>query len=79
MRRSTNRGYDDYKSETDLTVQLMNLGKQIGILIPFFAMLFFLVKKFKTKFNLKDKKLIFLLAINIFPIILMFFTSFLLI
>ena len=51
------------------------LGKQIGILIPFFAMLFFLVKKFKTKFNLKDKKLIFLLAINIFPIILMFFTS----
>ena len=31
MRRSTNRGYDDYKSETDLTVQLMNLGKQIGM------------------------------------------------
>jgi hypothetical protein len=31
MRRSTNRGYDDYKSDTDLTVQLMNLGKQIGM------------------------------------------------
>ncbi len=51
------------------------LVKQIGILIPFFAMLFFLVKKFKPKFNLKDKKLIFLLTINIIPIILMFFTS----
>ena len=31
MRRSTNKGYDDYKTETDLTVQLMNLGKQIGM------------------------------------------------
>ena len=31
MRRSTNRGYDDYKSQTDLTVQLMNLGKEIGM------------------------------------------------
>jgi len=51
------------------------LGKQIGILIPFFLMSAFLVSKFKTKFNFKDKKLLFLLTINIVPIILMFFTS----
>ena len=51
--------------------------KQIGILIPFFIMLWLLVKKFKFKINYKDKKLLFLLAINILPIILMFLTSFL--
>ena len=51
------------------------LGKQIGILIPFFLMALFLVSKFKTKFNFKDKKLLFLLTINIVPIILMFLTS----
>jgi len=51
------------------------LGKQIGILIPFFLMGALLVSKFKTKFNFKDKKLLFLLTINIVPIILMFLTS----
>ena len=51
------------------------LGKQIGILIPFFLMVVLLASKFKTKFNFKDKKLLFLLTINIIPIILMFLTS----
>ena len=51
------------------------LGKQIGILIPLFIMFLFAVSKFKTKFNFKDKKLLFLLVINIIPIILMFLTS----
>ena len=51
------------------------LGKQIGILIPFFLMGALLVSKFETKFNFKDKKLLFLLTINIVPIILMFLTS----
>ena len=51
------------------------LGKQVGILIPFFIMFVFTISKFKTKFNLKDKKLLFLLTINIIPIILMFLTS----
>ena len=54
---------------------LIFLGKQIGILIPFFIMFFFVVSKFKTKINFKDKKLIFLIAINIVPIMLIFFTS----
>ena len=51
------------------------LLKQIGILIPFFLLIFLLAKKIKLKINLKDKKLLFLLAINILPIVLMFFTS----
>jgi len=54
---------------------LIFLGKQIGILIPFFVMLFFIVSKFKIKINFKDKKLIFLIAINIVPIVLIFLTS----
>jgi len=54
---------------------LIFLGKQIGILIPLFAMFLFAISKFKTKFNFKDKKLLFLLTINIVPIILMFLTS----
>ena len=51
------------------------LAKQIGILIPFFAMFLILLSKFKTKFNFKDQKLLFLLSISILPIILVFLTS----
>ena len=58
-----------------ISYPLIFLGKQIGILIPFFIMFFFIISKFKAKINLKDKKLIFLIAINIVPIILIFLTS----
>jgi len=51
------------------------LGKQIGILIPFFVMLLFLNNKLKPKINLHDHKLIFLFVINIAPIALVFLTS----
>ena len=51
------------------------LAKQIGILIPFIFLILLLVQKVKTKFDLKDKKLLFLIAINFLPIILMFLTS----
>ena len=52
------------------------LFKQIGILIPFFFLIFLLIKKIKTKINFKDKKLIFLIFTTILPILLMFITSF---
>ncbi len=52
------------------------LLKQIGILIPFFFLVYLLVKKIEFKINLKDKKLLFLISINIVPIVLMFMTSF---
>ena len=54
---------------------LIFLGKQTGILIPFFIMSFFLIQKFKFKISLKDKKLFFLIFINLIPIGLMFLTS----
>ena len=53
------------------------LIKQIGILIPFWIMLFILIGKFKLKINFKDKKLLFLIFINFIPIILIAITSFL--
>ena len=52
------------------------LLKQIGILTPFWIMLFMLVNKFSFKLNFKDKKLIFLIFINFVPIILIVITSF---
>ena len=53
------------------------LLKQIGLLIPFFVLLKLLVKKFKfnLKLNFKDKKLLFLIFVNIIPILLILFTS----
>ena len=59
-----------------LTYPVTFLIKQIGILIPFFIMSFFLIKRFKFKISLKDKKLLFLIFINLAPIALMFLTSF---
>ena len=58
-----------------ITYPLIFLGKQLGILFPFFIMLFFLVKKFKFTILLKDKKLLFLIFINLIPIALIFLTS----
>ena len=58
-----------------LFIYLIFIGKQIGILIPFLILVWLLIKKIKFKFDFKDKKLLFLLAINILPIILMLLTS----
>jgi len=53
------------------------LLKQIVILIPFLILVFLSIdKKIKLKINFKDKKFLFLIFINILPIILMFITSF---
>ena len=54
---------------------LILLIKQIGILIPFLVLIWLLLKKVKLKLNLGDKKLLFLLSINILPILLIFITS----
>ncbi len=68
-------GLDELDLFNHFKYPLIFLLKQIGILIPFFFLIFLLVKKIKIKINLKDKKLLFLLFINILPIILMFLTS----
>ena len=49
--------------------------KQIIILIPFFILSFLLMKKVKFNLNFKDKKLLFLIFINLIPLILIFLTS----
>ena len=54
---------------------LIFLGKQIGILLPFFIMFFIILSKIKVKINFKNEKLLFLFVINIIPIILIFLTS----
>ena len=59
----------------NINYPLIFLIKQIGLLIPFLILVWLLVKKIKFRISFKDKKLLFLLAINILPIILMFLTS----
>ena len=51
------------------------LLKQIIILIPFFVMVFAIIKKFKFKININNKKTLFLLSINLVPLFLVLITS----
>ena len=53
------------------------LLKQIGLLIPFLFLFWLLIKKVKFKINLNDQKLIFLIFLNLVPMILILLTSFL--
>ena len=71
----TRTGLENSSLLDHIIYPLIFLGKQIGTLIPFFIMSFFLIKKFKFKISLKDKKLLFLIFINLVPIGLMFLTS----
>ncbi len=61
---------EGFKIINHLKNPLIFLLKQIGILIPFFLMVLILIKKFKIKINIKDKKLLFLFFINIVPLII---------
>ena len=68
-------GAGDKSFLNHLLLPVVFLTKQIGILLPFFAMCLFLLSKFKTKFNFKDQRLLFLVCISLLPIILIFLTS----
>ena len=54
---------------------LVFVFKQVGILTPLFVMFYFLTKKFNLNYSLKDKNLLFLISINILPIVLILLTS----
>ena len=69
-------GMDNWTIFDHIKFPLIFLSKQIGILIPFFLLSWLLIKKIKFNINFRDKKLLFLLSINVLPIILMFLTSF---
>ncbi|MDC0898711.1 glycosyltransferase family 39 protein [Candidatus Pelagibacter sp.] len=49
--------------------------KQLVILLPFFGLVYLLINKFKLRLSLKNKKLLFLIFINLLPILLMLLTS----
>jgi len=68
-------GADEPNFLNHIIYPMIFLGKQIGIVFPAFVMFLFIISKLKIKFNLKDKKLLFLLTINLLPIILIFLTS----
>ena len=54
---------------------ILFLLKQVGTLLPFFFLIWLLVKKIHFNFNFKYKKLIFILVINLLPIFLILITS----
>ncbi len=68
-------GLVDYSFSNHLKFPIIFLMKQIGILIPFFVLCYFIIKKIKIRFDIKDKKKYFILLINFLPIVLMFVTS----
>tara|TARA_A100001234_G_scaffold35566_1_gene27878 strand:- start:144 stop:1409 length:1266 start_codon:yes stop_codon:yes gene_type:complete len=68
-------GLEDPSIFDHIKYPFLFLFKQIGILIPFFFLIWLLINKIKFKINLKDKKLLFLIFINIMPIFLMFISS----
>ena len=68
-------GLVDYSFLNHLKFPIIFLIKQIGILVPFFILCYFIIKKIKIRFDIKDKKKYFILLINFLPIVLMFVTS----
>ena len=68
-------GLVDYSFLNHFKFPFIFLIKQIGILIPFFILCYFIIKKIKIRFDIKDKKKYFILLINFLPIVLMFVTS----
>ena len=68
-------GLVDYSFLNHFKFPIIFLIKQIGILIPFFVLCYFIIKKIKIRFDIKDKKKYFILLINFLPIVLMFVTS----
>ena len=69
-------GLEDSSIIDHIKFPLIFLFKQLGILVPFLFLVWLLVKKFRIRFNFKDKKFIFLIFISILPLALMFLTSF---
>ena len=68
-------GLDEGQLINHLKYPLIFTLKQIGILIPFLILVWLLIKKIPKKLNLKDEKLLFLIFINLVPIVLVFMTA----
>ncbi len=68
-------GLDEGQMINHLKYPLIFTLKQIGILVPFLILVWLLIKKIPKKLNLKDEKLLFLIFINLVPIVLVFMTA----
>ena len=68
-------GLDEVQMINHIKYPLIFTLKQIGILIPFLILVWLLIKKIPKKLNLKDEKLLFLIFINLVPIVLVFMTA----
>ena len=66
-------GLSEFNLINHLNNPIIFLIKQTLILVPFFLMFFVILKKFK--FQINNKKIFFLLAINLIPFLLVLFTS----
>ncbi len=68
-------GLDEGQIINHLKYPLIFTLKQIAILIPFLILVWLLIKKIPKKLNLKDEKLVFLIFVNLVPIVLVFMTA----
>ena len=68
-------GVSEFNIINNLKNPLIFLFKQLIILVPFFLLIYVITKKIKFKIKTKDNKILFLLSINLIPILLMFTTS----
>ena len=68
-------GVSEFNIINNFKNPLIFLFKQLIILVPFFLLIYVITKKLKFKINTKDSKTLFLLSINLIPILLMFATS----
>ena len=68
-------GIEETELLNHLKYPIIFLVKQLGILIPFLFLVNLLIKKINLRINLKDKKFLFLIFINVVPIALILMTS----
>ena len=68
-------GLTDFDIANHFINPIIFLVKQSLILIPFFIMLLAILKKFKFKLKINNKKIFFLISINLIPFLLILLTS----
>lgn len=68
-------GLSEFAITNHIINPLIFLIKQILILIPFLIMFFIITEKFNFKINTKNKKILFLISINLIPFFLILTTS----
>ena len=68
-------GLNEFNIINHIINPIIFLIKQILILLPFFIMSLLIIKKIKINFKIRNKKIIFLIAINFIPFLLILMTS----